>query len=123
MVDLCINFTFYGIGTLHFINEEMQQRIRHKIAEIFESARFGQIQEVRQLTTIHYQNQHAIPISDNYYGVENEMFLAFRFAYPLAHGDLGTLVGDGFHELYNFLPTVHNDIHLLIRTVFIHHDI
>ena len=90
-----ISFQFFH-RTHDPISNDLQFRIRKRVAEMMRTCEFGEITEAEDSKFV---NQYAIPITDDYFIPENDLFISYRFGYPIIHGNLGRLLNNEIPEL------------------------
>ena len=113
MVNIEINFQVFHPEHLNIDNNTLYN-IRKLIGETFENADFGTILDNSNIFT---GNTFAIPITDEYYTPDNELFIQYTFSFPLHHGNFSDLAGIHIPQLHN---RIRNEFGLLafIRIIY-----
>ena len=97
--EISLIFIFFTQGTRYPLPEEIQNRIRRELAEVFSLSGFGEV----LMDENHYATEYAQPTMDRYDAEDHTLHISFRFLFPLAHGNLGELIGGGLDRLRMFV--------------------
>lgn len=92
-----IQFNIADVEHRELTNDDLY-KIRKSIANCFYICGFGPIQEHQNDT---FSTTYAIPVVDTYYFLEHLFVQTYRFAYPIANGDLNRLKDEEFPQLLN----------------------
>lgn len=110
-----ITFTFFQTANEPIPNHTRTE-IRREVANVFQNSEFGVVEEFGDDKFV---NRFAVPLTDNYFEPENELFMSFVFAYPFAHGNFGALVSENIPRMYEILQTNERfrGMHLISRII------
>lgn len=115
MGEVCINFTLFKRNHSGIDNNDIYY-IRREIANMFENAEFGMVQESDDDK---FHNTFAIPDTDMYYTPENDLFISYHFALPIRNGNLGVLLLQGIPALHDYIENhYHNNMLLISRIIY-----
>ena len=84
--------------------------IRERVAQMLENSEFGRKLENGD----QFGNEFAIPITDQYFDVDNELFISFSWIYPFRHGNFTELVTNGLFQLKSHIFNQYH-IYLIAR--------
>lgn len=96
------------------IENDIIYAIRRQIAILFENSEFGLVQE---RDNDRFENTFATPLNDTYNTPYNDLFVYYRFDYPLVNGNLAFLL----QEIPLFVERMQNEYNLVVfaRIAFI----
>ena len=96
------------------IENDILYAIRRQIAILFENSEFGLVQE---RDSDRFENTFATPVNDEYNIPFNDLFVYYRFDYPLLNGNLAFLL----QEIPLFVERMQNEYNLVVfaKIVFI----
>lgn len=89
-----LTLTFHTQDHSPICNSTLRQ-IREQVAQMLENSEFGRKLE----NDDQFGNEFAIPVIDQYFDVDNELFLSFSWVYPLRHGNFKELITTGLFQL------------------------
>lgn len=112
MATIELSFTFCNEDHSQLSNE-LVRNIRRYVAETLQNCGFGAVQET---ATGKFDNLHAVPINDQYYEFERELFISYVWWYPIQEGQgrYDQLVSIGLPQIKTHLRTNYQ-IYSIIR--------
>ena len=111
MSTIELSFTCSNENHTRLSNEQIYN-IRKYIASVLENCGFGVVTEHDDK----FSNLNAIPVTDNYYDLEAELFISYIWWYPIPpeRGHYEQLVSTGIPQIKNYLRTQYH-IYSVIR--------
>ena len=108
-----ISFAFFNRFHLPIENNILYE-LRREVARTFQNYGFGEIIEIENDK---FANTFAIPVTDRYYEVEQDLFISFRIENPreINHGDLAGLLLHGIPDLQFWTRTRYLNMLLIPR--------
>ena len=112
MTTIELSFTFCNEDHTQLSNE-LVRNIRRYVAETLQNCGFGAVQET---ASGKFDNLHAVPINDQYYDMERELFISYVWWYPIQEGQgrYDQLVSVGLPQIKTHLRTNYQ-IYSIIR--------
>ena len=110
-----ISFTFFHREHQN-LNNDTIYAIRRRVAQMFEDSEFGLVLETDDDKFV---NTFAVPMTDEYYTPENQLFISFHFAFPFHHGNPGTLLLQNIPRLFDWLRARDPALGLVTRTTYL----
>lgn len=108
-----INFQF-SYPDFHRIENDVLYQLRREVALTFENAEFGRVLEA---DNDRFTNVFIVPVGDNYFEPDNDLFITYTLQTPLNNGNLGALLLQSIPELMLRIRAQHN-IDTRIRIVY-----
>ena len=107
MTEVRISFSFYVSNNRRVVMENsVRHQMRKMVAEMMRDSGFGAVQEADDDKFV---NEYAIPLQDQYYDMDAELFIVYSFVWPLHDGNYARLVSEG---IPNLIANVNNEHHI-----------
>lgn len=114
MPQLEINFMFFRVDHSPLDNDFIFKK-RREIAQMFENCGFGEIVENGENK---FANTFAIPITDEYFEPENDLYIAYSLVIPCLHGEMQQLLMNGIPELYRDVNNIDLPFRLVTHVIY-----
>lgn len=114
MNELELNFTIFTPNH-DTIDNSIIYEIRKELSRLLHQYGFGSSIE---LNDDRFMNEYAIPSTDAYFEPENDLFIAFTWLYPLAHGDIRSITEELLPDFTNYVMGLNQQLIIHTRLFF-----